>query len=241
MPAAPTWVPASPALVEDPESGELNFGDRQTITTIYSGKYDDCVADALPKGTAGSGDLSGYYVSSCRVTRSKGEIGRLITVWEGYSGIIIPGDKFGLRAEDLNPAVEKNAAFNSVTSEELEKIRAAIFTADEVSAAAARAWIGSDGSTAAQDLFGLMKRGVTNFYKPFFTYWWQQHFVSEPSLNTGEEIEAPGGPLSTLISGLGLSCLRKADDLEYNDGGLYVRTRSWLCAKDSYWDSVLYP
>ena len=118
MPATPTWVPSAPGLKEDPDSGELNFGAIQTYTQIYGGKYADCLAGALPKGTVGSGATAGYIIQSCRVTKTKGEIGRLVLVWEGYTGSILPADEFGLSPTDLAPATEKNLAFNSVTDTE---------------------------------------------------------------------------------------------------------------------------
>lgn len=244
MPATPTWVPAAPGLKEDPESGEINYGAIQTLTQIYNGKYADCVAGALAKGTAGSGDTAGYIVQSSKVTKSRGEIGRLVIVWEGYTGSILPADEFGLTDQDLNPATEKNAAFDTVTTEQYEKIRAAVFTADAEAAKAASDWIAAlgagTGEAATKSLFALLKRGVTNFYKPYFNYYWVQHYSTEPSVNTGAYIEAPGGPLSSAIASLSLSCLRQADSLQYT-GGIYRRTRKWMCATDSHWDAVLYP
>lgn len=243
MAGVPKWVPSAPGLKEDPESGEKVFADRQTFTQIYNGKYADCDAAVVPKGTIGSGATTGYIVQSCRLTKSRGEIGRLVLIWEGFTGSVLPADEFGLNPQDLNPAVEKNPAFDAVTTTQLEKIRAAVFTADEVSAAAASAWIAAlgagTGEAETKDLFALLKRGVTNYYKPFFTYWWAQHYSTEPSVNTGSYIEAPGGPLASTISGLGLSSLRQADDLQYT-GGIYRRVRKWMCAADSYWPTVLY-
>ncbi len=243
MPASPKWVPASPGLVETPDSGEYNFGDTQTYTQKYNGKYADCVASALPKGTVGSGDTAGYIVQSCKVTKASGLRGLIVIVWEGFGGGsgVLPEDQFGLDPQDLQPATEKNAAFNSVTSEQFEWIKAAVFSSDDASAAAAREKIVALGSgDAAYKLHALLKRGVTNFYKPYFTYYWIQHFTSEPSFNTGAEIEAPGGPLSTTIASLSLTCLREADKLDY-EGGIWRRTRRWKCTTDAFWEAVLYP
>ena len=104
---APKWSPTAPGLVEDPESGVYYFGERQTLKTIYNGKYSDCVAAALPRGTIGSGDKTGFVVGSCEVSRARGEIGRIVTIWEGSEGSILPLDEFSLRPQDLNPATEK--------------------------------------------------------------------------------------------------------------------------------------
>lgn len=240
MPATPKWVPNAPGLVEDAASGEYSFADTQTFTQIYNGRYADCVAGAVPKGTVGSGATAGYIVQSCKVTKAGGERGRLMIVWEGYGGGggVLPEDEFGLDPQDLNPATEKHTTFNSVTPEQFAWVTTAIFNAEETSATAARDRIIAAGGQVKK-LYDVMKRGNTNFYKPCFTYYWIQHFTSQPSFNTGGYTETPGGPLGSTISGLGLSCLREADKIEYS-GGIWRRTRTWRCVADSYWDPILY-
>lgn len=243
MPATPKWVPSAPALEETPDSGSYELSETGTIfVQKYNGKYADVVAAAIPAGTIGTGDASGFVLKTCTVTKSRGEIGLLTLKWGGWGTDedLIPGDRFGLRPTDLNPAVEKADAFSAVTEEEHEKIKAAVFTADSEAAIRGRLWVQTYGSTDAQNLLALLIKGVTNYYKPFFEYYWEQSFTSEPAVNTGGYREAPGGPLSSTIAALSLSCLRKADDLSY-DGTLYRRVRSWLCATDAYWDSTLYP
>lgn len=245
MPATPTWRPESPGLVEVPESGEYNLAESQTFTQIFTGKYEDCVAGALAKGTYGSGDTEGYMVQSCRVSRDRGLIGKLVIVWVliEITGENLPADEFGLNPQDQSPATERNPAFNNVTSEQFEKVRTAVFTSEET-AKPAREWIEALGSSTSNNetkaLYAQLKRGVTNYYKPFFTYYWAQYFTSIPSVNTGAYIEAPGGPLESTIAGLSLTCLRQADNLEFQNG-LYKRTRAWMCTTDAYWDSILYP
>ena len=125
----------------------------------------------------------------------------------------------------------------------MEKIRAAVFSADDVAAKIARQWIDSLGSSdadvQAKKLYKLLNKGVTNFLKSAFVYSWVLHSATEPTVYQGGYIETPGGPLEGVIADLELTALRLADDLSFS-GGIYKLTRSWLCADSAHWDADLY-
>lgn len=261
MPAVPTWSPAAPALVELANSGEINFDDVATFTQMYSGKYDDCVDAALPKGTAGSGDTAGLYVKTCNVKKSRGEIGTLTIIWSGYSGDggsgeQIPGDEYGLEPFEINPPLERNSArFGTLYPSSGSPSAAVIALQDLVTqahqgatdairsekfAAISSSPAGATAIGQAIKVATLLRKGTTNYYLAGFRYSWVLYFVTQPAVTAGGFIETPSGPFGATISGLGLSCLRTADDLKFANG-FFVLTRSWLCGPSGHWSSDLYP
>lgn len=230
-----------------PDSGAYSDTEAgTTYTERYTGMYEDCVAARLPFGTIGTGTTAGFVLKSCTVTKSRGEAGIITLTWGGYTlgggegeDPVLPADRFALTPMDLNPAIEKAPVFAGVSYEELEKIQTATQTADGT-ATLARNWIEDNGGEEANELLNARLRGQSNFYQPFFEYAWQQSFSSEPAVDTGGYRQAPGGPLETLIAGLSLSCLRKADQLVF-ENNFYVRTRTWLCAPSGTWSTYVYP
>lgn len=246
--STPTYTQVS-SLIELPESGGIEAGDSWTLTKMYRGKYADAVAGVLPKGTAGSGALTGYMVQRSSVRAEKGGLGLLTIVWVaiadgGSGGPDLPADEFGLRPFDMSPNVEKNSAFPNITTQIYNYVKQASFLADAEGAQKAfdvlTANVGNTPWDEGIVLADFLRRGVTNYYRAAFEYFWVLYSWTEPTLNVGGYIEVPGGPLASAIAGLDLSCLRQADDLQYR-GGNYVLTRAWKCAPDGHWDSVLYP
>lgn len=249
MPASPTWKGYS-ALFEAADSGQYQLAETITYTQIRYGLYSDCVAALVYKGTVGTGGLSTYLVKSCTVTKSRGNVGKMVTVWEQASyggGAVLPADEFSLTPQDLNPSVEVNPGFaNAVAnSTVLKLVRAAGLIADEAASNAAWATLlANAGVSTAWDeglvLADLLRRAVQNYYQASFTYTYTQYFATLPAVDAGGYVGAPGGTLSATISGLGLSCLRQADDLQFSSG-VYRRTQSWICAANGSWEAVLYP
>ena len=179
----------------------------------------------------------------------------------------LPPDTFSLQSQDLNPSVEKNINFADAA---LDTTRYAIGggTGATTSHKTLIAWVRESGlstdpmtsNTAWNALVGfvttpggakfdqalvladLLRRGIQNFYKASFVYTWEQSYFAAPSISVGGYIETPGGPLASAISGLGLVCLRQADDLQ-NDGLTYRLSNKWICAQDdnaTFWEPILY-
>lgn len=267
MPASPTWKGYS-ALFEAADSGQYELSETITYTQIRYGLYTDCVAALVYKGTVGSGALATYLVKSCTVTKSRGNVGKMVTVWEQATyggGAVLPADEFSLTPNDQNPATEKNPAFSNCFADTgrykvggstgttkdhktlLSWVRQAGLLADkDDSDIAWNALIGFVTTPAgtkfdeALVLADFLRKGVQNYYSAGFTYTYTQYFASLPSVSAGGSVGAPGGTLGATIAALSLSCLRQGDDLQFSSG-VYRRTQVWLCAKRLTWDSILYP
>ena len=247
MSASPTFRPTAPILTELADSGQWNYSDKVTYTQRYGGDYDSCVAAALYKGAGGTvgTDTEGMIVQSCAVDKSRGGVGKLTIVWENVSwseGVVLPPDEFALIPSDLSPAVEKAPAFNSLSAEHLDWCRKCALSGDPSDYAKYYAAIEALG-TPATDLRDVLIRGMTNYYKPAFEYTWTFHTItlSGVTIITGGYRESPAdvNDLAHLVGTLGLSCLRKADRVDYS-AGLYRVTRTWACAADAYWDPRVY-
>ena len=120
MASTPTHKNLS-ALIEQPDSGAIESGDTRTVTKVYMATYEVCKAAVKTKGTLGTGSdssgLAGYVLKKSSVTKSEGEQGKLVDIWEagGADGnpelTPLPPDEFDLVGVDLNPSVEKNHGF----------------------------------------------------------------------------------------------------------------------------------
>lgn len=253
----PIWKPSSPGLIEQPESGRIVLGETATLVKIYRGKYADCFAGALPRGTIGaSGITTGLIVQNSEVQPERGA-SRLIINWGGFSdtgsGAVLPADEFDLEPVELNPAVEKNSAFADLYPDSpgttVLKMQNYVTDATQGADASARkdaydklvAISSSDARDQAFYLIHLLKRGVTSFYMAGFRYSWTSYYLTTPGITRGGFRSSPGGPLSSAIASLSLSCLREADRLGNASNGYYRYTRTWLCGPAGHWDAVLYP
>ena len=256
----PIWKPSAPGLIEQAESGKITFAETATLTKVYKGKYADCFAGTLPRGTIGSsGITTGLIVQNCEVTPERGGAARLQIVWGGFSdtgggpGTIVPADEFDLDPFELNPAVEKNPRFRDLYPEapslDLRKFQNKIIQATQGSTSDERdefeadvyALMGSAEGDQAIMLLKMLKRGVTSFYLAGFRYSWNSYSFSMPAVTPGGFRSAPGGPMAAAISALNLSCLREADALGGAANGYYKLRRNWLCGPAGHWDSFLYP
>jgi len=247
--STPTYTQVN-ALIELPESGGIEAAESWKLTKVYKGKLADAIAGILPKGTAGSGSLTGYIVDRSTVRPERGGLAVLTIVWTAADGgggpgePSLPADEFGLRPFDMGPNVEKNSAFPDITAAIYNHVKQASFLADAEAAQEAWDLLTANAGSAPWDqgivLADFLRKGVTNYYRAAFEYFWVLYSWDEPTVTAGGYLEVPGGPLAGAIFGLGLSSLRQADALDYR-GGNYILTRSWKCAPDGHWDSVLYP
>jgi hypothetical protein len=240
MPASPKYVPASPGLKEAPNSGRVELGEQQRYFQIFVGKYTDCLAAVVYKGTVGSGGvIDGLIAENCTVDKTRGEAAALTITWLGFGGATnLPADTFSLQPSEQNPNMETHPHFATVVSDpvQLAKIRSAGLVASSAESQSSYDDLSDPDEVLLAD---LLRNGHTNFYDAAFRYQWTIHFFSLPTLSRGGFIDTPGGPLAATISGLSLDCLREADALDY-DNGIYKLTRSWLCGAGGKWPSPPY-
>lgn len=241
MGATPTYVGAIATLAEDPGSPQTVLGESVVRTRTYRGTYALCAASALPRGTLGTGDETGFSVRQCTYAREKGDRGILVIEWEATAGSALPAppDEFSLEPFDINPRVERHPNFSSVTAQELAQIWQARngSTADERDEALQ--WVYANGSDQAVVLVDLFVKGVENYYLSGLKFSQLIHSYSAPSCTLGGFIQVPFGAGSGLIPS-GASWLRKADGLTWS-GGVYKLTRTWVGAPLGHWDPVIYP
>lgn len=234
---SPKWIGPTDQLLEMPDSPDYNLSSGNTrCTRSYMGQYNLAVASILPRGTIGTGDMSGWNVIECRATRSRGAVGKLVITYAPYgaaSGFALPPDVFSITPFEVNPALEKNRRYSSLTDDDFAKVDNCIRAFQK------------NGATPFPltgmllDLFNKKKRGNTNYYLAGFTYsWTRSYFLLTGVANVGGYIEAPGGPLGSFIPST-FSCLRKADDIKRADW-IYQYTTSWLCGPSGHFDPDLY-
>lgn len=228
------------ALVETPQSGAYEVGDRITFTQEFRGKYSDCISSLPFKGTLGSGATAGLRVLQSTVSKDRGATGVLRIVWEAYassSGATLPADEFTLDPFDINPDIFQHpywAASTALTDAEITALQ----TLRNAQSSTQFDLTSTTLSGTKAALFkGLLKKGIQNYQFSAFRYAYIWASWTEPTLNRKAFIQSAGGPLSSTLSGL--SSLRIADSLT-NAGGFYKITQTWLVGAGGYWDTTLY-
>jgi hypothetical protein len=226
------------ALIEQPESGAVEYGDITILTKVYRGTYANCLADALSKGTAGSGATAGFQVQKSTVVRERGDIGKLTIVWEanGSGGGDVPPDEVAVSPDNQSPRIERHPMFISLETiaDELALVEDASRSQDQTTRDAAYAKL----SDLGKKLVDKIRRGNETYYLAGLRYAWVTHYYTTPTMYRGGWIESPGGPLTGYFSG-DIGWLREADDLQYSNG-VWRLTRSWLGAPNMHWDAELY-
>lgn len=242
MSAVPTWVGPTTTLVEMPGSPSIDYSEELVRTRTYKGLFSLCESSAPARWSLGTGAEAGYMVAKATVSRERGNIGTLTVVYKvnaASSGQPLPPDDYDTDPFEINPRVERNSAFSTVTDSEMSHVQAAVAAGDAATRAEHVQWVTSNGSTAAKALLALMLRGTENYYQAGMKYIWSQSLYTAPAATLGGFIEVPGGtPGFTLPAGM--SWLRMADKLGQS-GGIYRITRTWMGGPAGLWSTVLYP
>lgn len=235
-PSVPTWRPNSPGLIEAPDSPSFVFAERITKTRSYGGRFEDCAAFAVAKGTIGTGEEVGYWVARCEVTRQPGAAGRLVIAWEAISGDLgyqLPPDEFGIEPFEANPALENHPLYQGISAESLSNVHKALNGDDDAELALTQI-----PDPTAWFLLRKLRRGTTNWYVAGFRYTWVLHSWGLPAATKGGFLQTPGGPLEGALPA-GIAWLRYSDQLSYQNG-VFRLTRTWLGGPDGFWDPELY-
>lgn len=244
MPSTPTYKNLS-ALIEQPNSGAINYSDRKLITKIYKGLRADCEADALPKRTAGSDDLVGFVVAESNVVPERGGLATLSIVWESTTaeaGTVLPPDEVAVQPDNQSPRTERAAMFRPLDTQTVgtEAVMDIVYNAVHAQNKEARdiELAKLAGNFLANQLVHKIRQGNESFYLASLRYVWATHYFSVPIMTRGGFIDAPGGPLAGYFVS-DIAWLRESDDLQESNG-IWRLTRSWLGAPNGHWDADLY-
>jgi uncharacterized protein (DUF2147 family) len=234
-------------LTVSPNSGELELGDRTTLTDIYTGPYAHCYAAALPRGTFGTGGRSGWVCSKSNVTPDRGTKATLTIVWEAAgsnSGMSLPGSDFDLQAQELYPKIERNSFFSGIATATLAlAYSAAQASTPDARSKAAGALAGLTDTTQrtlGQALAAKLAAGAETFYMAGLRYTWWSFSWTVPSLSLGGTIATPDGPLTGYFGTI--SFVQLADTLSPVgvNGSIFKKTKTFLGGHAGHWDSDLY-
>jgi hypothetical protein len=238
------------SLVEDPGSPRTELGERIVRTRVYRGTYTLCWSSRLYKGTAGTGDETGFVVQSCTVVRDRGDMGVMTVVWEAgasTSGVDLPPIEFSCQQQRQPRGLFRHPKYALTTD-----TPAGVLTKDDVVNIRLAAQGGTEGTSAENSLNALpngtrkeralqllkkVQRGQESYYITAFVYRYVQSYWTLPALTIGGFIETPSGPMAGLLpSG---TWLRMADGVEFT-GAHYKVTRTWEGAGPGNWDADLY-
>lgn len=231
------------ALIEQPDSRRRENGDKQTEVRIYIADYDTCKAAQKVKNTVGTGDLTGYIITTSIVEPIRGLAAKLIDTWVagGDDGNPetnpLPSDEVALSATNQSPRTERHPRYISLAGieDELANVETATRSQNKTERNAAYAAL----SVLGKELVDKLRAGNESYYLATLRYSWATHSYVAPTSTSGGYIESVGGPLKDYFVP-GIQWLREADNLDYS-GGIWRLTRSWLGARDFSWDTDLYP
>lgn len=242
-------------LVPTPESNSLKFAERITYTERLAGRFNDAFlyANAHHRGSVwtiqvgtGFAAIVGYYsVEDSSVESAKGGKG-VVTV--NYLSLnVMPPDEFSLTPFEIQPPIEKNIYFASLTDADRKKAKAAFNSATaagNTAITAAIEGITGEGASLRQArtlaLVNKWLKGEENFYLAGLKFQHTMHSYIAPAASEGGFIQFPFGTFSGYVSSAGMSWLRQSDEVIWNNG-LWKLTRTWLGAPSGQWDPDLYP
>jgi hypothetical protein len=250
--AEPIWKGlASGSLTEIPGSGAVKVAEKVIYTQRLGGRYEDAVTFALSRYrgsqwivTIGSVAFV-LFVEDATVEHERGGKGFVTVTYSaasvsGGGGSVLPPDEFALTPFEINPPIEQNNAFSTLTGHELHLARGAFLAP---SASARTDYLNHINGHANSDM--IMKlldhwfAGRETYYLCGYTFSHTLHFATSPAASSGGFIQAPFGAFSGYVTMAGLSWLRKADEVVWSNG-IWRVTRSWLGGPIGYWSTDLY-
>lgn len=250
MPAAAKWVGPTNQLLELPESPSYELGDIVIQRRMYRCQFDygESIIAGFSKGTAGTGAQSGYVVSSAKLERERGDIGRITVSWGAAgsgSGQSLPADEVSVQPSNLSPRLETHPLFAPLANMEVAAPdpQPVLDVAENV----VRAQNADDRTFYRDQLAAIplalkfiekIRQGKESWYLASLRYSWATHSWTVPTMYRGGWIQAPLGPLANYFVA-DIDWLRESDDLQYSNG-IWRLTRSWLGGPLGAWDTDLY-
>ena len=254
----PIWKGPTNALVIQPNSPSLEYGDRVRCTDIYKGPQNLCAISMLARGTYGTGFRTGWVVNKSSVQTGPGRVGTLTVEWEAggsYANQPLPVGDYMLEPQEMYPRIERAGVFQyptPITFATLNVCRNCVdlATTSTGTPIVTATWLTDHITDAtqlalAQNLVSKWIRGAETFYLTAWKYTFTYFSYTVPTLNKGGIIVTPGGPLAGSLPS-GLSWLRLADRLEPAgvNGSMNKITCSFLGGPTlggvGYWDTDVY-
>ena len=197
MPAV-IFIGPTEQLLEMPDSPVYDLGKDPTCRRTYMGLYPLALASAPPRGTVGTGDMAGWLVLDSKISRARRGLGKLEINYGASgsgSGQTLPPDDFGAHDSlKLNPALERNGRYSTLTDADFAKVDACIrcFSKDGTKPFALTGMLA--------DLFNKKKRGTRPiFHLAGFKYSWTRSYYSLTGVaNVGGFLETPLGRVGQL-------------------------------------------
>lgn len=256
MPSTPTYKNLD-TLVEQPNSGTLEYSDRVVFTKIYRALFSVCQAAMLPKGSIGTGAMAGFIVATCALSKERGEMGLLTIRWEAGGGSdeggqSLPADEVSVHPVELQPVIERLPKYASLSNQIIgsgddaepvmkvidDVIRAATTSARKAALLKLLEELSLDDYALALDLLDKKEHGTAVYYLAGLEYSWTSYHWATPNIELGGTIESPGGPLAGYFDP-GLGWLRKADAFD-GSSGVFRLTRTWVGAPAGHFDDGIY-
>jgi hypothetical protein len=250
------WKGPTNALVYQPNSPRLVYGDRVKAVDIYKGQQSLCAESMLARGTFGTGLRAGWVVNQCTCDTSRGDIGTLTIEWEAGGSSAdqpLPTGDFSLEPQEIYPKVERNQFFTGITADTVSAVYNCLYSFDRSGANSANTIIqervtnAQDGGASgiqtafAFELLQKLQNGEESYYIAGYRYSFSTYSYTAPSLSPGGIIGTPAGPIAGDLPN-GVQWLRLADKIEPAgvNGSMYKYTQNWIGGPSGYWDSDLY-
>jgi len=246
------WKGPTNALVMQPNSPALTYGDRVKAVDVYKGPQPLCAASMIPRGTFGTGFRTGWVCTQSAVATERGGIGTLTIEWEAGGSAAtqpLPAGSFSLDPQELYPKIERAGVFADLKFDTINIVYRGLYggqTPNNITTASLVTLIADpEQLSLAQLLLAKLQKGEETFYLASWRYSYEVFSYLEPAINNGGEITAnPGGPVANLPGGV--SWLRLADKIEPAgvNGSMYKLTLNFLGGPAlggvGYWDPDIY-
>ncbi len=258
------WRGPTNALVLQPNSPRLTYGDRVKAVDVYKGPQSLCVTSMIPRGTFGTGYRTGWVCTQSEVLTERGTIGTLTLEWEagGYNATQpLPVGSFSMDPQELYPKVERAGVFQPLTFDTINIVYNCLYSANSSgNPALTPATLPNqtpfknsltDPAQAqqlalAKKLLDKLQKGEETFYIAGWRYSYEVYSYTQPTLNNGGFVVSgtPGGPISNFPAGV--SWLRLADKVDPAGvaGSMYKTTFNFIGGPIlngvGYWDPDVY-
>ena len=256
------WKGPTNALVMQPNSPTLTYGDRVQAVDVYKGPQNMCAASMIPRGAFGTGFRSGWVCTKSSVTVERGLIGTLTIEWEAggtYATQPLPTGSFSLDPQELYPKIERAKMFQGIGFDTLNICYNAILGGNsnghpKITPANLSSRFPNPNNdpaisqqlSLAQKLLAKLQLGEDTFYLASWRYTYEVYSYTEPTPNQGGFVVmgSPAGPAPQLPGNV--SWLRLADKIEPAgvNGSMYKTVLTFLGGPYlngmGWWDTDIY-